>query len=162
MGSWVCEGRDFGIEWEISRWSQKLYVEDGGVWFGIAQVFLYVARFLVQERIGVVYEIMRPFHSLCFNFHNSHLLNPSTNPFAPPPSQPSWIPKSPHKLQLVVRWPSRLCETETALDALQELSRDLVAHDVRLAFVALVQFLARRALVDAHHGDADGPGSGHG
>lgn len=50
-------------------------------------------------------------------------------------------------------------ETETALDALQKLARDLVAHDVCLAFIAFVQFLARRALVDPYHGNANGPGS---
>lgn len=50
-------------------------------------------------------------------------------------------------------------ETETALDALQKLARDLVTHDMRLTFIAFVQFLARRALVNTYHGDADRPGS---
>lgn len=93
-----------------------------------------------------------------------HLLGPQKTHFPPllhPPllPKPPFVPKSPHQLQLIIRRPSRLGETEAALDALQELAGDLIAHDVRLTFVALVQFLARRALVDAYHGDADGPGS---
>ncbi|KND91498.1 hypothetical protein TOPH_03775 [Tolypocladium ophioglossoides CBS 100239] len=56
----------------------------------------------------------------------------------------------------VLRRPSDLRKRETALDALKELARHLVAHD--MTFFAVVQLLARATLMDADHGDADGPG----
>ena len=45
---------------------------------------------------------------------------------------------SAHKLQLIVRWPSRLREAQATLNALQELPRYFIAHDVSLVLVALV------------------------
>lgn len=64
---------------------------------------------------------------------------------------------SPHQLQLIIRRPPRLRKTQAPLNTLQKLPRHLVAHNMRLALVALVQFFARRALVDTDHGYADGP-----
>ncbi len=64
-------------------------------------------------------------------------------------------PPSAHQLPDVLGRPPDLRERQAALDALEVLSGDLVAHDV--AALAVVQLLARAALVDAHHGHADGP-----
>lgn len=64
-------------------------------------------------------------------------------------------PSSTHQLSQVLGRPADLRKGEAALDALQELARDLVAHD--MALCAVVELLARAALVDAHHGHADGP-----
>lgn len=64
---------------------------------------------------------------------------------------------SPHQLQLIIRRPPRLRKAQTPLNALQKLPRHLVAHNVRLALVALVQLFSRRTLVNADHGYADWP-----
>lgn len=64
--------------------------------------------------------------------------------------------KSSHQLPDVGGRPADLRKSEEALDALQVFARDLVAHDVPA--LAVVQLLAGAALVDADHGDADGPG----
>lgn len=66
--------------------------------------------------------------------------------------------KLPHHLQRILRDPPRLAKGQAPLDALQELSRDLVAHDMR-GHALLMQLLARGTLVDTHHGDTDGPGT---
>lgn len=66
---------------------------------------------------------------------------------------------STHQLTQVLGRPPRLGKGQAALDALEELPGGLVGHDVGLFPVAgLVEFLPGRALVDADHGDADGPG----
>lgn len=107
-----------------------------------------------------LFSIPRSLIHLAFQFPLLHMdFRPSTQTHpTPPPSFPS-IPSLPHKLQQIVRRPSRLRKAQAALNALQELSRDLVAHDMRLALIALVEFFARGPFVDADHGDADGPGS---
>ena len=48
-----------------------------------------------------------------------------------------WI-CSAHKLQLIIRRPSRLRKTETPLDALEKLPCDLIAHDVSGTFITLM------------------------
>lgn len=63
---------------------------------------------------------------------------------------------SSHQLPQVLGRPPDLGKGETALDALEELARHLVTHDV--ALFAAVELLAGAALVDADHGDANGPG----
>lgn len=75
--------------------------------------------------------------------------NPNSHPLIP----------SSHKLKLIIRRPTSLRKTKTPFNALQELARDFIAHDVRLAFIALVQFFAGGTFVDADHGYADGPGA---
>lgn len=43
-----------------------------------------------------------------------------------------------HKLELIIRRPPGLRKTQAALNALQKLACDLVAHNVRLALIAFV------------------------
>lgn len=62
-----------------------------------------------------------------------------------------------HELQRSGWWPASLAETQASLDALQELSCDLVAHDMRSVLVVCVQLLAGRSLVDTDHGDTNRP-----
>jgi hypothetical protein len=57
-----------------------------------------------------------------------------------------------------VQWrPPHLREAQTAFDALQEFACDFVAHDMCRVFITFMQLLARRSLVDTHHGYTDGP-----
>jgi hypothetical protein len=62
---------------------------------------------------------------------------------------------STHQLSDIFRWPSNLCKAQTSLDALQELPRDLVSHDMTL--VTLMQFLSSTTLVDTNHGNSNWP-----
>lgn len=73
-----------------------------------------------------------------------------------PTTYPSvFVSSSAHQLQYVCRWPAHLREGETPLYALQELSRNLVSHDVTL--LSVMKLLARASLVDTNHGHTDGP-----
>ncbi len=65
-------------------------------------------------------------------------------------------PSSTHELTLIPGRPPRLHEADAPLDALQELPRHLVAHDMRLT---LMQLLSRRPLVNANHSYSNRPRS---
>lgn len=64
--------------------------------------------------------------------------------------------RSAHQLSQIRRRPPHLGKGKTALDALQNLARNLITHDVTL--LAVVQLLASTSLVDTNHGHANGPG----
>lgn len=62
-----------------------------------------------------------------------------------------------HQLQLIIRRPPSLGETQASLDALQEFPRRLVAHNVCSILVALVQFFACGSLVNTNHSNSNRP-----
>lgn len=62
---------------------------------------------------------------------------------------------SSHELPDILWRPAYLCKCQAPLDALQILSRHLVAHD--MALLAVMQLLASTPLVDTHHGNTDRP-----
>lgn len=60
-----------------------------------------------------------------------------------------------HELPHICWRPPHLGKGEAALYTLEELARDLVAHD--MALLAVVELLTSASFVDTHHGDSDGP-----
>jgi hypothetical protein len=62
-----------------------------------------------------------------------------------------------HKLQLIGWRPSGLRKAQTSFDALQILPGHLVTHDMCRVLIAFMQLFSRTSLVNAHHGDTDGP-----
>ena len=60
-----------------------------------------------------------------------------------------------HQLPQVFRWPSHLRESQTSLYTLQELSRNLITHN--MTFLAIVKFLSSTTLVNTNHSNSNGP-----
>ena len=86
------------------------------------------------------------------------MARPKARSFAISPSRPQ---ASTHQLPQILRRPPRLRKADAPFYALQELPGDLITHDVRLLSVRArgMELFPSGAFMNAHHGDADWPGS---
>lgn len=69
----------------------------------------------------------------------------------------SILTRSTHQLPNILRRPPDLSETQASLNALQELSCNLITHHMSL--ITLMQLLSRTTLVNTNHSDTNRPSS---